>query len=301
MLGVSLVLKHCDPENPLWAKACSLFKNCIGLIQGCVLRKEICSKNLRQLMNHSEPKVSGVVAANLWGIKDEAKIPDDLYECWKQAIVRHTDEEQEYILERIFPKHPDIAYEWIAWRLDGIRDGTRSFWFGSRYDRVLPTAIRLLTREQRRVLIEKMPKTSSVAELVRSLIGRDMELFTYLLDREDLEGVRLDPLRIDVGSGLHAENIVTDFDEGWQKMAIAAMEKGFSPENIFSATQSGGYCWSGPMSSMFAARLSPFEKLLIHTDERIQRVGKIGVDHFSKLLDAQLRGERRAAIRGGDA
>lgn len=298
MLGVNLVLKYCVPENPIWQKASPLFKDCKGMIEGCVLRKEVCSENLRSLLNHQEACVSGVVAASLWGIRDEAIIPDDLFEDWKRIIVRHVDERQEHILEKIFQKYPDIAYEWIVWRLEGIRDNTRPFWFGLRYDRALPAAIQVLTREQKRELIDKVPRTSAVAELVRSLVGRDIELFLYLLTREELEGVRLDPLRLDFGSGLRAENVVYDFDEGWQQMAIAAIANGFSEQDIFYATQAGGYGWSGSTSSMFAARLVPFEKLLQHTDVCLQRVGKIGFEHFSKLRDENLAHERRAAIRG---
>jgi hypothetical protein len=146
--------------------------------------------------------------------------------------------------------------------------------------------------------IDKMPRSSAVAELVRALVGRNMELFLCLLSHKELEGARLDPLRLDFGSGLHSENIVHDFDEGWQKMAIAAMENGFSEEDIFSATQGGGYSWSGSMSSMFAARAAPFKKLLHHTDDRLRKVGKIGFDHFSKLRDEHLAHEKRAAVRG---
>jgi hypothetical protein len=113
------------------------------------------------------------------------------------------------------------------------------------------------------------------------------------------EGLRLDPLRLDGDLGPQAENVVHEFDEGWQKMAAAAMEKGFSEEDIFCATQGGDFGWSGPKSSMFAARLAPFEKLLQHTDARLQKVGKIGFEHFSKLRDEQLACEKRAAIRGG--
>jgi hypothetical protein len=298
MLGVDLVLKRCVADTPIWQKASPLFKNCVGMIEGCVLRNEVRNENVRSLLNHEESNVAGVVAASLWGIRDEAKIPDDLFEDWKRVIVRHVDEGQEHILERVFPKYPDIAYEWIAWRLEGIRDGTRSFWFGIKYDRALPAAIHALTKEQKRELIDKLPRTSAVAELARSLVGRDMELFLHLLAREELEGIRLDPLCMDFGSGLHAENVVHDFDEGWQKMAIAAMEKGFSEQDILGATQSGSYGWSGSMSSMFAAKLAPFEKLLQHPDARLRKVGKIGFDHFSKQRDGHLAYEKRAAIRG---
>jgi hypothetical protein len=298
MLGVDIVLKRCVAGTPIWQKASPLFKDCKGMIESCVLRKEVRNENLRSLLNHEESNVAGVVAASLWGIRDEAKIPDDLFQDWKRVIVRHVDEHQEHILERVFPKYPDIAYEWIAWRLDGIRDDTRPFWFGTRYDRALPAAIHALANEQKHQLIDKLPRTSAVAELARSLVGRDMELFLHLLAREELEGVRLDPLRMDFGSGLHAENAVHDFDDGWQKMAIAAMEKGFSEHDIYSATQGSGYSWSGSMSSMYAARLAPFEKLLQNINPSLQKIGKNGVNEFSKLRDFHLAHEKRAAVRG---
>jgi hypothetical protein len=198
----------------------------------------------------------------------------------------------------VFREYPDVAFAWISTKLDGIRDGTRPFWFGSKYDRAMPTAIQAITREQKRELIGKMPRTSAVAELVRSLVGRDMELYEQLLAREELKGVRLDPLRLDGDFGPQGENVVHDFDEGWQKLAIAAMEKGFSEENVFFASQAGEYSWSGTRSSMFAARLIPFEQLLHHPDARLRKVGQIGFEHFSELRDKHLASEKRAAVRG---
>ena len=297
-LGISLVLKHCLPEAPLWQQASPLFKNFTGLIEGCVLRKEVSNKNLKVLLKHKEPKVAGAVAASLWGVGDDTRIPDDVFADWKQVIVRHVDEEKEHVLEKVFPKYPDIASEWIEWRLDGIRTETRMFYFGLRYDRALSAAIRVLTREQRRALIDKIPRSSAVAQLARSLVGRDMELFRHLLSREELEDVRLDPLRLDLGSDLQADNVVQDIDEGWQQMAIAAIEQGFSEQEIVSATQGGGSSWSGPMSSMFAAKAAPFENLLQHSDARLRRIGQIGFGQFSTLRDEQLACEKRTEIRG---
>jgi len=76
------------------------------------------------------------------------------------------------------------------------------------------------------------------------------------------------------------------------------MEEGFSEIDIFHATQSGRYGWSGSMSSMYASRLVPFEKLLAHENARIREIGKIGVEHFSELRGEHLAHEKRAAIRG---
>src|SRR5438552_2193905 len=113
-LGISLVLKHSLPGTPIWQQANSLFKDYTDLIEGCVLRKEIKNKNLKALLNHEEPKVSGVVAASLWGIRDDAKIPNDLFADWKRIIIHNVDEGKRHVLEKIFPKYPDIAFEWIA-------------------------------------------------------------------------------------------------------------------------------------------------------------------------------------------
>jgi hypothetical protein len=296
-LGISLVLKHCLPGTPNWQLASPLFRIYSGLIEGCISRKDVRNENLTALLKHEESQVSGAVAARLWGTRGAGKIPDDLFEGWKRVIVRHVDEKKEHVLERIFPEYPDIAFEWILWRLEGIRTGTRSFYFGVRYGRALPAAIRMLTREQRRILIDKMPRASAVAQLVRSLVGTDLELFLHLLSREELEYVRLDPLHTN-NDGSHPQKLVQEFDEHWQKMAIAAMEKGFSEADIFSATQGGGFSWSGPMSSMYAANVAPFEKLLKHADPRLRKVGEIGFEHFSKLRDQTLSNEKRAAVRG---
>jgi hypothetical protein len=297
-LGVSLILKHSLPGTPIWRQASALFKSYTGVIEGCVLRKEVRNENLKSLLNHEEPKVSGVVAACMWGIRDDSKIPDELFEDWKRAIVQHVDEHNEHFLERIFPKHPDIAYEWIAWRLDGICTDTRPFYFGLRYDRALPAAIGALNRDQRLDLINKLPRTSSVRQLVRSLVGGDLKLFLHLLSREELEGVRLDPLCIDNDDRPHPQPVVQEFGLHWPKMAIAALDRGFSEADIFSATQGSGFSWSGPLSSMYASRLIRFEKLLQHEDVRLRKVGQIGVNYFSKLRDDHLAAEKRAAVRG---
>jgi len=297
MLMVSLVLKHSFPESSIWLEASPLFKDWTGVIDGCVLRKEVSNNNLRALLNHPNGRVAGATAASLWGIGNEGNIPAELFQDWKTALVKYVDE-QEHILEKIFPRHPDIAFDWINWRLEEVRNGTRSFWAGSKYDRALPSAIEVLNSKQKRELIDRLPYNSSVAELVRFLVGHDLGLYAHLLSREDLKEIRLDPLRLDSDFGPQAENVIHLLSESWEKMAIAALDKGFSECDVFAATQQGGYSWSGNLSSMFAARLAPFEKLLKHTDFRLRKVGKIGCERFAPLRDENLVREKRAAIRG---
>ena len=58
----------------------------------------------------------------------------------------------------------------------------------------------------------------------------------------------------------------------------------FQEADIFSATQGSGlFSWSGPLSSMYASRLIPFEKLLQHEDIRLRKVGQIGRPAFLRI------------------
>jgi hypothetical protein len=293
-LGISLVLKYSLPGSALWYQAVPLFKDYCPLIGACVARNEVRKDNLKALLQQDDPDVASSVATSLWR-GNSAKISDDLLENWKQVIIRYVDKGKEHVLESIFAKHPEIAFEWIKWRLQSIRSDSRPFYFGLRYDRVLASATRSLAKEQRRVLIDLVPRSSAVTQLVSSLVGRDIETFLHLLSRKELEGVRLDPLNVNRDG---PQSTAREFDEAWQRMAIAAVDAGFSETEIFSATQGGAFSWSGPMSSMYAAKLAPFQKLMQHPDPRLRRVGEIGSQHFTELRDNNLALEKRAAVRG---
>jgi hypothetical protein len=296
VLGVCMVLGHFNFESPLWSLASQHFKECSYSIGIYVLHGKVRNDSAKTLLQFPEQSVASTVAVNLWNGNSTPKISNELLQDWKNVMVEHVDEA--HVLEGVFDQYSDVAFDWIAKRLEWVRDAKRPFWFGMKYDRALPAALNKITKEQRHELIDKMPRSSAVSELVRALVGRDMELFLHVLSREELEDVRLDPLRLDGDFLSQAENVVHEFDEGWQKMAVAALGKGFSEQDIFCATQAGGFGWSGPKSAMFAARLAPFEKLLQHTNDRLRIVGRIGVANFSKLRDENLEHEKRAAVRG---
>lgn len=295
-LGVGMVLKHYSSASPLWTVASQHFKDCSYQIGVWVLQRKVKPGNLKELLQTSESSVASSVAANLWLENSTPEIPDEFLADWKQVIVEHV--EDDHVLEGVFQEYPDVAFQWISIRLERIQNSMTSFHFGIDHERALPTAIGKLTKEQKRELISKVPRTYGVVELVHSLVGRDMELFELLLAREDLELARLYPLRLDGDFDSLGENVVAEFDDGWQRMAMEAMARGFLEEDIFSASQAGGSSWSGPMSSMYAARLAPFEKLLSHPDPRLRKVGRIGFEYFSAQRDSHLVHEKRAAVRG---
>jgi hypothetical protein len=81
-------------------------------------------------------------------------------------------------------------------------------------------------------------------------------------------------------------------------MALAAMEKGFTAEQIFAASQRGGLSWSGSRSSQYDSQLCQFQEISNHSDPRIRSVAEIGIKVFSGNRDRWLQIEKRAAIKG---
>jgi hypothetical protein len=295
-LGVCLATKHFCATSPIWPQASAHFKECSRQIGIAVLQNEVPQENTRTLLQFSQSEVVSSVAVNLWQGNSTPQIPEELLQDWKNAVVTHVEEDD--VLGSIFEDYPDVAYRWINTRIDEMRDGERGGWFAAKYDYAMPRAMQKLTAAQRRELIGKVPPVCGATELLRALIGRDSDSFRQLLNREELRDHRLDPLCIDYDRGHHIENVVPELNEDWQNLAIDALDRGFSEEQIFGASQSGGWGWSGSESAMYAARVAQFEGLLQHADARVRKIGEIGANYFSKLRDKHMAKEKRAAIRG---
>jgi hypothetical protein len=257
------------------------------------------AENLKALLQLPYSLVAGSVAVNLWRTDTTPRISTELFEDWKQIIISHASNEyDQHIMESIFRESPEIAYEWISRRLKEMRSGEHLFYFSLANNRAAATAVSVVTRDQRLKLINLLPPNRRVTELVQNLVRGDIEVFRHLLSKEELKDDRLAPLQIAYDSSGQTDNRTKNFGTIWEKMAIAALEKGFSEEDIFFATQIGGGSWRGPKSADYASRLVPFEKLAQHSEARLQIIGKIGLAHFSKLKNESLKIEKRAAIRG---
>jgi hypothetical protein len=293
-LGVYLAVRHYAVGDPVWAQASPFFKECSEMIGAFVRRKELSEENVVALLRFSEASVAQSVAMSLWKANSTHRIPDDLLEQWRNVIVDCEDDRHGHGLQAIFRQFPDVAFRWIAKRLDEVRAGVRQHWFVSRHDRAVRVAVEVITQEQRKTLIGKLTKSYAVSDLVRVLIGRDLELYQYLLEQPDLENLRLNPLRL----GPYSDEFAYKIDERWTAMVLAALEKGFSPEQIFWESQGSGGSWSGPTSGMYATKLKAYEELLKNPDTRLQQIGRTAAAYFSKMRDENLALEKRAAIRG---
>lgn len=86
-------------------------------------------------------------AEGLWSAAPRGEIPAPLWDDWRRVVV--VSLEEEYPLEAIFGKHPEIAWDWLAARLESPE--RPSF----QVRRRLGPAVMALKPEQRDALAER--------------------------------------------------------------------------------------------------------------------------------------------------
>jgi hypothetical protein len=116
-------------------------------IDSACIRGEIPEDRVLLLLRHSSQAVAMAAAEGLWSAVPRGEIPALLSDDWRRVVVASL--EDEYPLEAIFGRHPEIAWDWLIARLESPERLT----FQVR--RRLAPAVRALTPEQRGVLVER--------------------------------------------------------------------------------------------------------------------------------------------------
>lgn len=288
-MAVHIVVKHYAPETRLWSLADRFFEECAPTIEWAVFRRDVGQDALRALLRSDIAAVAGRTAVGLWRQRSDPRIDSSLFEDWMNAFAQF--EGEDHILEAVFREIPGMPFRWLSKRLQDMRAEGRAVFFGIKYERAMLAAQAVLTDGEKRQLLDKLPSMFAVSDLITSLVGRNISLFRHLLARSELGSLRLTPLQLELDS---PERSTADVVGDWKQLAIAALDEGFAEKEISSAMCAGSYSWSGTMSSMYAAQLAPFEKLLQEGNPRLQAIGRIGAAHFSKLRDAHLAIEKGA-------
>ena len=168
----------------------------------------------------------------------------------------------------------DLAVDWLVLNLT---DDSCSRWMTNH---LAKTAAKSLGRVQRRDVLTRLDAAGAayaVPEVIKLLVHGDLNLYRQLLDSTPLKDHHLDPLE---GS----------LDATWRRLALAALDRGYSVTEILHATTGLVRTWSGSESAMWVAERGVFEALLNDSDVRIAEVGRAGVDYASAR-------ERQAALR----
>ena len=219
---------------------------------------------------------------------DETVQKHRLHDAWRQAILHAPANEtglsdhDKFWLHKILLKSPCLAEDWITTRFGRSDHDAES----GNVEDVATKVVPVLDTGQRARILTALRSDCHAGELVKSLVDDDIGLYRGLLEASDLAEHHLAPL-----AGKPCE--------AWRKKALAALDHGYSIDDVTRATLPGrSWFWSGPISEMWAGWRQAFETLLGDFDRRIADIGKRGADEAGAWERRELEIERHEAIRG---
>ena len=245
---------------------------------------EIAEPAIRPMLQSDAPRIAIATAVGYWQAR-QRDVPESLRAAWRRAVLRSAREggrsgqSTDYWLGEILSDDSDLAVDWLV---SNLTDDSYSRWMTND---LAKTAAKSLGQVQRQDVLTRLDAAGAVyavPEVIKLLVHGDLGLYRQLLDSTSLNDHHLDPLE---GS----------LDATWRRLALAALDRGYSVTDILHATTSAIRTWSVSESAMWAAERGRFEALLNDADARIAAVGREGVEYASaREHEATLRETTRA-------
>ena len=286
--AVETVLKQPAAPSDLFAAALSRAADMPHLedflMTSC---EEIAEPAIGPMLQSNAPRIAIATAVAYW-LARQRDLPGSLRAAWRRAVLRSAREggrsgqSTVYWLGEILSEDSELAVDWLV---SNLTDDSYSRWMTND---VAKTAAKSLGRVQRQDVLTRLDAAGAVyavPEVIKLLVHGDLGLYRQLLDSTSLNDHHLDPLE---GS----------LDDTWRRLALAALDRGYSVTDVLHATTGGIKTWGGPESAMWAVERREFQALLNDTDDRIAALGRAAVEYTSaREHEATLR-ETTAAVEG---
>ena len=249
--------------------------------------REIPEAAISTMLQSDVPRIAVATAVGYWMAR-QGDVPESLRSAWRRAVHRSARGEasapsNDHLIGEILPKDSDLAADWLVSNLTAA--DSPSHWMT--HD-VAKTAAKSLGHERRQYVLARVAAAGAafaMPEAIKLLVNGDLDLYRQLLDSESLKEHHLDPLE---GSP----------DATWRRIALAAMNRGYSVQDILYATGGRIRSWVGPASAMWAAERREFEALLNDADDRIVAVGRAGVEYTKAREQEAIAREKAEAVEG---
>ena len=286
--AVETVLKHQAPSRELLTEAVSKAAEMPNL-QGFLMSscRSVPEATITEMLRSNDSRVAVATAVG-YSLAFRGVIPGSLGTAWRRAILRSardtvSGQSSSYWIEEILPKDNGLAVDWLVSNLTGSDSSSR--WTTLRSAKKVVGSLGL---EQRRIVLARVDAVGAsyvITEVMKLLIGGDLDLYGQLLKSKSLEPHHLDPLN-------------GDPDNEWRAMALAALERGYATQDVVDATLWPGRSWFGPKSEMWKGRRLGFKALLNDPDDRIAEIGLLGVHDTTEWENAELVREKEMAVEG---
>lgn len=274
---VSLILTLAEPPEALLSAALKRMDGSALFVKNHCIRLEVSEEIVRRLLAHDRPDVASAAALGEWEATPYGTARESLIDDWRRAIIRATDDD--FWLSQVL-KDSSLARDWLAQRV------SEQYAELYRLEKAVGTAMQALSLDDRRELLNDLsPSYYSSLDLVRRLVGGELELYRGLLADARLKQLHLCPL-----AG-HPDAV-------WTEKAKLALDAGYSPRDVAAAVVTYPMGWSGELSAMWADWVDVFTQLERDGDERIQSVGAAGRASAESSQNAALEEERSEAVRG---
>ena len=248
---------------------------------------EIPDAAIRSMLESNVPRIATATAVGYW-LTQGREVPSSLRAQWRRAVLRSawgeaSGRSNDYWVGEILSKDGNLAADWLKLNLTAA--DSPSHWMT--HDLAM-TAVKSLGRERRQNVMTHLvgaDAVSAMPEVIKLLVSGDLDLYRQLAGAESLKEHHLDPL----AGGL---------DATWRQIALAALDLGYSIQDILDATIGRSRSWMGPASEMWAEERRGFEALLNDADDRIVAVGGAGVRYTSTREREALARETAEAVEG---
>jgi hypothetical protein len=279
VIDLALTLPQAPPE--LFELALESLNDSPEHVKWACAKGSIPEHHLRLLLRHPEVSIASAAAEGEWKAEPQGTVRESLREDWEEAFARSSSE---YWLTEVLRKIPDLASRWLQNHLADEEFDT----YDPAYGEAIQSAVSALTLDERRNLLEKIPDRSGFGMLVASLVSGYPQLYRQLLQNKRLRRY-------------HSAPLAGTPDGEWIEKAILACEAGYSHEDIAREAffgHQGGNVWASPWSARCSEWIECFERLCVHSDDRIRGIGEAGRAWAIKERANAQRMERREAVYG---
>jgi hypothetical protein len=253
-----------------------------------VAQDQVSLSNIQRLLCHDSERVCLAAAIGEWLRNPEKQIREYLQNDWERVISEARGFEHQ--LMEIFKEYKKYALGWTVGAYFSICDQ----WSPAKV-RLFQDVILILDIGNREQLIECILEhnlqNAHEIELIKLVVGNNVNLFKYFLENCDLGNQRfylLAPL-----------NRVPD-EEVWPEMALKAVDSGVSVDEIiqFTVTHEFNKAFFGPESKRYEEYIKAFNKLSKNEDKTLRKIAEQGLIKAKEKFDRCLKRELDREIYG---
>jgi hypothetical protein len=234
----------------------------------------ISEKNVESLLKYPDKNIAANAAIGEWETKPKGSVREGIRNSWREAILKCNWDE--YVLGDIFAANSNLAYDWL---LERIAEDSDVLW-GT--ENVSSEAVKHLSEEQKQCLLREMKLTFGCEHLARRVVGQSTNLYQELL-------------RHNKNKHLHLAVLKDKFEE---RFIRAALDAGYSMEEVSGALHGYSYSWEGKESDMWGELVASYEILCLAKDNDVREVGKIGKEYALACQKDSKERERKRDVYG---